>query len=637
MDGNRIEARPRHARIATWTTPGDRAPMLVNKLVRRLTSHDSELASLATRYVFLVAVLSGATFLRVWLGKNVGPMPPYITFYPAVLLISIVAGGRVGVVATLASAVIADYLFVLPIGSFSIASEPEIVAFAIFVGTNLGLCAVSERVRRERWDDALKQQNALLAVTLASIGDGVVGVDERGYITFINAEAAKLIGWERSEAEGSKLGAVLQVSKAEGAQSPAEMVETVLRDGSIQRASDETLLKARSGREFPIELTAAPVRRDDGVIRGVVLTFNDVTERKRIEHELIQINVNFANASDAANLGFWQLDLATNKLSWDERMFQLYGRSSAEGESPYSIWASSIHPDDREASEHAVADAVTGQRDFASEFRIIPPDGQIRYLRASARVVCDARGRPQQMFGLNFDVTERRRDEEQLRLLNTRLEEQIAVRTAQVKERETLLQEIHHRVKNNLQVISSLMNMQVRSLADATARAALEECESRIQTMALIHEKLYQSRDYSQIPFSEYVRSLATSVFASSGISQNHITLSLELDEVFLPVDKAIPCGLILNELINNALKHAFQTSASGKIRVELRKSSEGQVSLSVTDDGSGILPDVKTKRASSMGLQLVESLVEQLDGRLEIRSRPGTAVCVTFSMESVI
>jgi two-component sensor histidine kinase len=284
-----------------------------------------------------------------------------------------------------------------------------------------------------------------------------------------------------------------------------------------------------------------------------------------------------------------------------------------------------------------VADAVTGQRDFASEFRIIPPDGQIRYLRASARVVCDARGRPQQMFGLNFDVTERRRDEEQLRLLNTRLEEQIAVRTAQVKERETLLQEIHHRVKNNLQVISSLMNMQVRSLADATARAALEECESRIQTMALIHEKLYQSRDYSQIPFSEYVRSLATSVFASSGISQNHITLSLELDEVFLPVDKAIPCGLILNELINNALKHAFQTSASGKIRVELRKSSEGQVSLSVTDDGSGILPDVKTKRASSMGLQLVESLVEQLDGRLEIRSRPGTAVCVTFSMESVI
>ena len=200
-----------------------------------------------------------------------------------------------------------------------------------------------------------------------------------------------------------------------------------------------------------------------------------------------------------------------------------------------------------------------------------------------------------------------------------------------LKEKETLLQEIHHRVKNNLQVISSLLNMQRRKLEPGSQQDALQECQTRVQAIALIHEKLYQARNYARVPFAQYARSLANDVFQAAGLSPDAITLEVEVQDVALAVDKAIPCGLILNELITNALKHAFPQGRRGTVRVELGQTN-GRVRMAVKDDGAGLPSELDLRRADALGMQLVSMLAEQLAARLEVRrGQPGTTFEIVF------
>jgi PAS domain S-box-containing protein len=233
------------------------------------------------------------------------------------------------------------------------------------------------------------------------------------------------------------------------------------------------------------------------------------------------------------------------------------------------------------------------------------------------------------------DITDRKRAQEGLHALNTALEQRVKARTSELKERESLLQEIHHRVKNNLQVISSLINMQMRGLEDESSRVALRDCQARVMTMAQIHEILYQSADYARVPFAKYAKDLTTRILSASGLSPGHVTLLFELEEVSLPVAQAIPCGLILNELVANSLKHAFPNAARGTIRVELRPAPEQFMLFSVSDDGIGIAPALDLENLRSLGVQLVMTLVEQLEGQLEIIRRPGSTFRITFPLES--
>jgi PAS domain S-box-containing protein len=228
------------------------------------------------------------------------------------------------------------------------------------------------------------------------------------------------------------------------------------------------------------------------------------------------------------------------------------------------------------------------------------------------------------------NITDRKQYLEQLRSLNAELESRVLARTAELRERDVMIQEIHHRVKNNLQVISSLINMQVRITPDDAIQKALRQCQSRVSTMAQIHEMLYESRDYSRVAFWKYAKELAGRVLSASGLSPAGVTIVYRMDEVFLPVDQAIPCGLILNELISNALKHAFP-GAVGRIEIELRRLQGGQIFMAVSDDGIGISPDFEPGRSNSIGVGLVMALIKQLDGTFEILRQNGTSVRITF------
>jgi len=203
---------------------------------------------------------------------------------------------------------------------------------------------------------------------------------------------------------------------------------------------------------------------------------------------------------------------------------------------------------------------------------------------------------------------------------------------AQLQEKDVLLKEVHHRVKNNMQVISSLLNLQSRRVKDPTVFEMFRESQRRIRSMALIHERLYQSSDLSQIEFSEYLRNLATHLFHSYQVDTSRVQLKIEAEEVHLNINTAIPCGLIVNELVSNALKHGFPEGRKGQLQIELRRIPGDGCVLGVTDDGVGFPEGLDFRKTETLGMQIISTLVEQIDGRLELNREKGTAFRLEFN-----
>ncbi len=198
-------------------------------------------------------------------------------------------------------------------------------------------------------------------------------------------------------------------------------------------------------------------------------------------------------------------------------------------------------------------------------------------------------------------------------------------------EKEVLLKEVHHRVKNNLQVISGLLNLQAHHITDNLGREIYKESQNRVISMALIHEELYQARDLARVDFGAYIENLVKNLFGSYSADKSRVTLDLDIDHTEMVVDTAIPCGLILNELISNCLKHAFPDGKSGRVRVAFHELDDKEYELVVSDDGVGLPLEMDITRTDSLGMQLVFLIVEQLKGKIEVSREGGTGFHILF------
>jgi PAS domain S-box-containing protein len=220
--------------------------------------------------------------------------------------------------------------------------------------------------------------------------------------------------------------------------------------------------------------------------------------------------------------------------------------------------------------------------------------------------------------GVARDITDRQHAEEQSR--------------ASLQEKEVLLKEIHHRVKNNLQIISSLLNLQSKYVNDPSALQMFIDSQSRVKSMALIHEILFRSRDITKIDFSEYIKTISVQIFRSYGAYSKNIDLDVQVKDILLDVDTAIPCGLIVTELVSNSLKHAFTDGRSGSIHIKLFENNSGKLTLIVKDNGIGLQDHSDVKSIDSLGLKLVMTLVNQLVGDIEVDRTFGTTFTITFA-----
>jgi PAS domain S-box-containing protein len=217
------------------------------------------------------------------------------------------------------------------------------------------------------------------------------------------------------------------------------------------------------------------------------------------------------------------------------------------------------------------------------------------------------------------DITDRKQREERL---------QVALR-----EKEVLLAEIHHRVKNNLQVVSSLLSLQSAEIGDDRVLDAMRECQNRITSMSLIHQTLYESQDFAEVDFGQFLNALVPVLVSTYALDPSRISIDIELPSMKLPINAAIPCGLIVNELISNALKHAFPGDRRGRVGVAMKHEEENHVSLTVSDDGVGLPDEAYASSAKTLGLQIVNVLTSQLEGVLYINPRAPTQFTVRFSL----
>lgn len=333
--------------------------------------------------------------------------------------------------------------------------------------------------------------------------------------------------------------------------------------------------------------------------------------------ELGQAHARLEFATRAGHIGVWEWDVVNDRLVWDDQMFELYGVRREEFSGAYDAWLSGIHPDDRARCEEESRQALSGAQPYHTEFRVRWPDGTVRTIAEVGEVLTDRGGR--RMIGVSDDITARERRAEELR-------------TA-LHEKEALLKEVHHRVKNNLQVVASLMRLEGARNVHPAARAVLADMQNRVLSMALLHETLYRSGRLAQVDLATYLRQLAQRVLSSIGPTEG-VKLRLDLTTAFVDTDQALPCGLIFIELMSNALKHGFPHGGAGEVWVELQPVEGGrQLRLRVTDNGVGVPVDFDYTQCHSLGLQLVVDLTHQLQGVFVV-SHPakGAAFTVTFT-----
>jgi two-component sensor histidine kinase len=203
-----------------------------------------------------------------------------------------------------------------------------------------------------------------------------------------------------------------------------------------------------------------------------------------------------------------------------------------------------------------------------------------------------------------------------------------------LKEKDMLLGEVHHRVKNNLQVVHSLLDLQSSRVSDRSVLDMLRDSQNRIRSMGLIHQTLYQSKDFAQVDFSHFLDSLVPTLVTSYGVNPDRIRLAIEAAQLLLPINAAIPCGLVVNELISNALKHAFPGDRTGRIAVKLFADPAGKAVLSVSDNGVGIPQDIDMSTSDTLGMQLITLLTDQLGGTVSMHRSNPTEFILTFAIE---
>jgi PAS domain S-box-containing protein len=614
-------------------------------------------------------------------------------------------------------------------------------------GKEVRLSAFRDVTERKKAEEALRSSEEKYRLLAENVSDVIWTSDLNLRMTYVSPSVEGLNGWTTAEwlslvpsdylppASMERALTVMReelaIQEAEGA-SPDRVATLELE----QYRKDGSIFWTEVSARFLFDEGLRPV--------GVIGVTRDITERKKTEEALRTSEAQLSNAVEMARLGHWKLDVIRNEFTFNDQFYKLF-RTTAEQVGGYKMALEDyarrfVHPDEISVVSDENRKAIETDDPYFSrelEHRIVYADGEIGHISVRFFVVKDEQGRTVRTYGVNQDITERKKAEEALRqsqelfkktFLSQRdaifilsaetppkildcnpmateifgytreqmvslttdflhvdeaalrqfreyllpaLEEQdgavfptehtvIPLEGGQgqrigwvslvrdiseqkqaearikesLKEKEVLLREIHHRVKNNLQVMSSLMRLQARHVKDQSSRILFEEAEQRVLTMALVHERLYHSENLAEIDFGRFVEELLRFLTSSYGIGQKTITVRKTIPRTNFPLDTAIPLGFIITELVTNCFRHAFPEQEGGEVQVTLEHLPEGGFRLRVADNGIGIAEGIDPLSPNSLGMRLIRVFVNQLGGSLDIRRDNGAEFRIMFSLD---
>jgi PAS domain S-box-containing protein len=457
-------------------------------------------------------------------------------------------------------------------------------------------------------EDRLKKSEEHYRTLVETSPEAVVIVDVEGRLVFASQKAYDLF---RVARDCSIAGQSITRWVAPEHQA---IVRTRLAEalgGTTQPQSGEFRLLREDRTEFWGETASAPLYDARGLVTGLLVVCRDISERKAAEKALRESEERFSRLSDASFEGI----VLTEKgriIDLNDRLAAMFQRTRSEMIGMHV--ASFVAP---ESMERVLEHQRSASED-PYEHVALRSDGTRFPVEIHAKSIT-VNGASIRLTAIR-DITWRKEAEKQLR--------------SSLQEKEMLLKEIHHRVKNNMQVISSLLNLGTQKINDPAGKEILRASMNRIRSMALVHETLYKSENMADIDFNEYLRGMTSWLVQGSG--RLGVTCMITGDSIHLSLDTAIPCGLIVNELVSNALKHAFNGRDNGSINIVLRREHDGRVTLIVSDDGIGFPQDADIRAMTSLGMTLVFSLVDQISGTITIDGTHGASVAVSFQVHGV-
>ena len=564
-----------------------------------------------------VAVLAPAIALLIKLPLNsvIEYESPFLLFFAATVVSARYGGIKAGVLASVLATLVSEYFFLLPKYSLLHHNFEQNLQLGIFLLENIAISKLVASLsfaqgRTEPSKTEVQQQGTLrqtkerFRLLVESVKDyAIFMLDPSGHIISWNLGASRIQGYVANEIIGQHFSCFYTDEDIENDKPKRE-----LQIAAVQEQFENRGWRVRRDGSNWANVAIAALRDETG-IKGFSQVVCDLTERHQSEERL-------KLALSAAQIGTWDWNIVTNQVTWSENQELLFGLTPGTFKGTYEAFIERVHPEDRQLFTKVTTRAIEETGICDREFRIICPDGSIRWLAGKGRIIYDETGSAVRMLGININITAQKQAAEQIK--------------ASLREKEVLLTELHHRVKNNLQIISSFLNLQSGYIEDAKTLEILKSAENRVISMALVHDQLYLSQKLAQIDSASYIKHLASNLFASYNINTDAIKLKINVDKILLGVNTAITCGLIINELISNALKYAFIEGKIGEIKIDFQ-SNKNRIILSVSDNGIGLPENVNLQKTESLGLQIVLALTKQLQGKIEIGRSKGTEFRITF------
>ncbi len=539
------------------------------------------------------------------------------------------------------------------------------------IDTDKKLLIHSEEQGKDKTD--LKKYEEYFRSVVGTANDAIITINSIGNVIFWNRAAEKIFGYTSNEILGKPLSIIIPQKLHKHRKASIRQEISTYTSKFIGKTIEIVALR-KDGTEFPGELSISTWKTREGTfITGII---RDITERK-ISEENTKRNYQIQNAiSSILRISLEHISLKKQLelilrliisipwLTFDERgsiflvekkkkrlVMKVQHRLSSRIRSHCEIVPFGHCLCGRAASSGRVvfADCIDERHDTHLP-RMIPHGHYCVPIISAGKILGvinlyvkenHERDKREEEF---LDVVaktlagiiERKSVEEKVHKAKRELESRVKVRTrklnASLEEKEILLSEIHHRVKNNLQIVSSLLELQLSYIKNKKYIEIFKDCGNRIQSMAIIHEELYNSKDLAKIDFKDYINDLMVELFASYGVNADRIALKTEVNRIMLGIDTAIPCGLIINEIVSNSIKYAFPDNRKGEIFISLKTYKTNDCILKIRDSGTGLPKDLDIKKNKSLGMYLVTNLIEnQLYGRIKLNRARGTEYIIRF------
>lgn len=476
------------------------------------------------------------------------------------------------------------------------------------IAEEANLALQREMEERRRVESQLAQAQLYASRIIESSLDMIVATDNEHLINEFNTAAERTFGYSRVEVVGKHIEMLFS--------DPAERENVLLviaRDGFF---ANEIVNRRKDGSLFISFLSASEIKDEDGRVIGAMGVSRDITSIKKAEEELRLSEERHRALYDQAYIGIARIAKIGRFIMVNQRLCNMLGYS------PDELHRKTFY---QLLEESEVADCLldwdnllSGRlENFSREQTYMHKDGRMIKANVTVSLVRDVSNNPNYFVAVFEDITQRKEYEQRL--------------MESLQEKEVLLKEVHHRVKNNMQVISSILNLQSGYITDPATLTMLRESQDRIKSMSFIHESLYQSKNLAAVNFSQYLRNITRNLFHSYLRPQGGLDIEYELEDVELGLDTAIPCGLIINELVSNAFKYAFEGRERGRISVGLQR-VDARLRLTIADDGVGLPDGFDIDATETLGLQLVTTLVSQLRGDLAIDGTNGCRFVIDFA-----